>query len=149
MELIGVYKLAVSDELTAEQAEILYGDTPSASEVATVRAQLDSVVLVEVLVRRVDDRFDVSDFQQVDPTQPPENAQAPWAEVFLSADGSDPLAEPTEEPVAGHKDFRIAFFLHGWLVGVPLSTSYNPLAWREPADMPERLRSLVPYPPVD
>jgi hypothetical protein len=93
VQLIGVYQLPVTEELIATQAELLYGGEPSPDNVVQVRQQLESTVLVEVLVSNADDAFDVSVFTQENPELPYESWQVAWAEAFLSADGQELLVE--------------------------------------------------------
>jgi hypothetical protein len=72
-ELIGVYKLPVTNELSAAQAEMLYGDAPSSAQCARARRQLESTVLVEVLISDADADFSVADFTQEHPQLPRTN----------------------------------------------------------------------------
>ena len=149
VQLIGVYALPIDRAMIKAQAEILYGDDAAAEDLAQTREQLESVVLVEVLVSNAGSEFDVGDFTQEDSQQPPENWQAPWAEAFLSRDGGRLLAERGEPLPAAHAAFRVAFYLHYWKPGQPLLTTYGHLATTPPAAMPERLARLVPYAFVD
>jgi len=144
-EVIGVYALRVEEELVRAQAEFLYGPNPSPSNLAQVRKQLESAVLVEVLVSNADAKFDVGHFVQPDPKLPRENWQAPWAEAFLSEDGERLLKAREKSVLAGSATFRVAFFMFYWKVDQPLLSSYGELPAVRSSAMPERLARLVPY----
>jgi len=149
IELIGVYQLPVTEGLCAAQAELLYGEGPSLGQLARTRHQLESTVLVEVLVSNADADFDVTDFTQEDPQLPDASRQVAWAEAFLSADGQQLLVDRWEPVPRTYAAFRVAFFIHEWQVGQPLLTSYGSLPGAQPVSMPERLIELVPYELVD
>lgn len=149
VELIGVYQLPVTAELIAEQAEVLYGDEASSDEIAQARRQLESTVLVEVLVSNADADFDLDAFMQEDPRLPPESWQVAWAEAFLSADGQRLLVERGEPLPEGQATFRVAFYIHWWRAELELSSSYGSLPGAPPVPMPARLRQLAPYEPID
>jgi hypothetical protein len=149
IELIGVYQLPVTEDLFAAQAELLYGANASLNQRAQLRHQLESAVLVEVLVSDADDDFDVADFIQENPRLPRANWQAAWAEAFLSVDGQQLLVERWDPLPPLHAHFRVAFFIHEWQVGRRLLTSYGELPGASPTAMPDRLLQLVPYELVD
>lgn len=148
VQLLGIYTLAVSDEMICEQAANLY-DEPSEEEFEEIRAQLASTVLIEVLVTDAGKKFRVDDFTQAVDSQPHENWQAAWAETFLSTDGESLLCERWASLPSGVKSYRVAFFLHEWQPGRPLITSFGELPTGEPQPMPERLQRLVPYEFID
>ncbi len=148
-ELIGVYQLPVTEQLIADQTELLYGANAPAEAVAEIREQLASTVLVEVLVSSADAKFDVSDFTQEDKQLPRENWQVAWAEAFLSADGQALLAKRGEPLPPGLENFRVAFYIHFYKVGEPLLCSYGSLPGSQPLPMPARLGQLVPYELLD
>ncbi len=147
VDVLGVYRLPVTDELFREQYEILYGDPDPRAE-QQCRQQLASVVLVELLVRDRGERFEVGQFTQPQEGVPKANWQVPWAEAYLTPDG-EALAVPRwdEPPQTG--DLRIAFFFHYWQPEIPLRSSYGEFQCPAVQEMPERLRRLVPYEPVD
>jgi len=141
VNVLGVYRIEVTDELVLEQTEILYGDRRgSAREQCErdCREQLYSTVLVEVIVQGRDSRFRIADFGQA------HMDQVAWAEAFLNLDGESLAVErwgdcPDIDPI------RIAFFIHFWDPKEPLRTSYGPITCTEPRPMPARLAQLVPY----
>jgi hypothetical protein len=149
IKLLGVYTLVVGEDLLRKQTLELWGDSPSAEQQAQVREQLGSVVLVEVLVEGIDEKFSARDFTQEDPSQPRGNWQAAWDISFLSADGETLLAKRLKSLPSGVTDFRVAFYIHYWRSGQPLLTSYGVLPTPPPSEMPERLSRLVPFAPAD
>jgi len=68
IEVVGVYRLDVPEDLFREQFDILYGDPMSDEERVEAekqcREQLSSVVLIELLVENRDASFSISDFSQ-------------------------------------------------------------------------------------
>jgi hypothetical protein len=152
IEVLGVHRLTVTEDLLREQMEILYppraGDIDRAGAEQHVRDQLDSTVLIEALVRNRDGHFDIGDFTQPDESLPRSNWQVAWAEAYLSADG-EALAVERWSPAPASGDLRVAFFLHYWDPGRPLRSSYGDLQCPLPKGMPKRLAKLVPYEPVD
>jgi hypothetical protein len=152
VEVLGVYRLPVTDELFREQFDIIYGYPMSASERRSAeqqcREQLESVVLVEAVVSNRDRRFGVGGFTQARAGQPKDSWQVAWAEAFLTADGERLSVErwsdaPSDDPL------RVAFFIHCWDPGQPLLSSYGGVQCPAPQQMPERLIRLVPFVPVD
>jgi hypothetical protein len=148
IQVLGVYALPVTEELLQEQMNILYGEDLKGDDLRQAkrrcRKQFPSVVLVEALVRDADDRFDAGDFSQPLPGVARDNWQAAWAETYLSLDGESRLDDPSK--VNG---FRVAFFMHFWEPDKPLLSSYGELGCPAVSEMPERLRRLVPYEPLD
>ncbi|HRP64196.1 MAG TPA: hypothetical protein PK400_12930 [Phycisphaerales bacterium] len=146
-QIIGVHSLSFNEAMVAEQAEILYGE--DAAGLTAVRELFESTVLIEVLVEKAGDDFNVGAFTQEDASQPRDNWQSAWAEVFLTPDGSALIAERWAPLPPGCDRFRVAFFMHRWVVGLPLMTANGPLPTPLPTTMPERLIRLAPYEYVD
>lgn len=144
IQILGVYKLELTDELFEEAFETKYGGIPlSESEQAQVKRlifeELSSVVLLDILVSNPDEQFDLSDFGQ------PGSDQAPYDEAYLSLDGRSIISH--FEPPKGDS-FRVAFFLHFFDPNKPLKTSYGDVVIPTIQPMPEHLRELMPYTPV-
>src|SRR5262249_22977738 len=103
IKVLGVYRLDVTEDIFREQFSTLYHDVlqsrggPDIPDRATaesyIRAQLESVVLIELLVMNRDQRFSMDDFIQEDPTIEEGGDQAAWAEAFLMLDGSSLAVE--------------------------------------------------------
>jgi hypothetical protein len=152
IEVLGVYGLSVTDELFREQFDLLYDYPMSKRERADAerqcREQLESIVLIEAVVRDRDTRFKVGGFTQPQDGVPESNWQVAYGEVFLTADGDGLTVERwSEAPESG--DLRVAFFLHFWQPDKPLRSTYGDVACPSVQEMPERLTRLVPYEPVD
>jgi hypothetical protein len=149
IEVLGVYRLDVTEELFREQFSILYS-RPMTEEKRvpaeeSIRELLESTVLIEVLVSNRDERFNVGDFGTY-------SGQVAYAEAYLSQDGEALLVEgslkvPPDDPL------RIAFFLAEWSPewgdwGM-LLTTYGKVQCPLPQQMPDRLKRLVPFPLFD
>jgi hypothetical protein len=152
IEVVGVYRLEITEELLQEQFEILYGYDVTEAERREAkehcRNQLKSIVLIEVIVRNRDNKFNISDFTQGSEDEPVGSWQVAWAEAFLTMNGESLAVERWSDPPETG-DLRIAFFIHYWDANKPLSTSYGDIFCPPPGKMPERLKKLVPYEPVD
>ena len=146
IEVLGAYKLEPTVDLFASAMETKYGglklsDSERREAEEAVRDELSGVALLEVRVIGRDDQFDVGDFGQ-------ESAdQAPYNECFLSDDGSQVISRWFDVPPG--ETLRIAFYLHFFESGSPLSTSYGSVPVPPLQPIPQRLRELVPYEPVD
>ncbi|MEX2170211.1 MAG: hypothetical protein WD851_12940 [Pirellulales bacterium] len=152
IEVLGVYPIKVCDEVLKVQTNILYGShlTGSDRQAAETecRLQLGSTVLVETLVRNRDGKFKAADFAQPRPGLSYDNWQVAWCETYLSVDGEYRLDAQWPHP-PDVKDFRVAFFIHYWDPNLPFISSYGELKAPPVQKMPERLKRLVPYEPVD
>jgi hypothetical protein len=145
-EVLGTYRVDVDDRLLDEAFELKYGGLKLSRRekkeaLRSIREELAGVVLVEVIVRDRDERFDVADFQQAG------SDQAPYDEAFLSEDGSRVVSRSFQVPPT--EPLRITFFLHFFDSRLPLQSSYGDLPLPALQEMPGRLRELVPYEPVD
>jgi hypothetical protein len=146
VQVLGVYRVPATPELYAEAMELKYGGlelTPEeqAAAESSIRTEIGDVVLVEVAVANRDATFDVSDFSQ------PGSVQAPYDEVYLDATGTAVIAQAVDPPNV--ESLRVAFFLHFFDETKPLMTSYGNVSLPVPKEMPERLRAIIKYKPVD
>jgi hypothetical protein len=152
VEVLGVYRLPITEELIQEQFGILYDYPMSKRERAQAelqcRQQLSSVVLVEAIIRNRDHGFDVGHFTQPEHGIPENNWQVAWAESYLTLDGKSLAFERWSDPPESG-DLRVAFFMHFWQSDKPLRSSYGDVTCPQVTEMPERLARLVPYQPVD
>jgi hypothetical protein len=152
IEVLGVYRPRITDEMFREQFRILYGreaskTNPGDNERAC-REYMDSVVLIEVAVKNRDRGFDMGDFTQSGDDVSRDNWQVAWAERFLSSDGSEVVVEQFGKPPATG-DLRVAFYLHFWDPAKALRSSYGDIMCPAPTQIPERLAKLVPYELLD
>ncbi len=154
VQVLGAYKVELTDQLFKKALKLKFGEfgreylnnitgerrsfVESAEK--QVSAELSSIVLLEVLVENADKQFDVGDFRQ------PDSDQIAYDEAFLSVEGTTLLSR--FEPPQGDS-FRVAFFLHFFDTQKPLLTSYGEAFIPDIQKMPNRLRTLMPYEPVD
>jgi hypothetical protein len=158
IEMIGAYPIDVTEALFKEAYDMKYDGgvgLTSAEEAETralVREELTGVVLVELLVHDVDEACNISDFGQTDGNELGASDQVAYAEVLLNDDGTRLLSEPFDnidfDALRG-QTARIAFFLHFYDPERPILTSYGPIPAPPRTPMPERLRKIISYEPVD
>ena len=101
IEIVGIYRLPVTEDLFRQQFEILYGGPMSEEQGAEAeeqcREQLSSIVLVEALIENRDERFSVFDFTQPQDGVPRDNWQVAYGEAFLTLDGNSLVVERWKE----------------------------------------------------
>jgi hypothetical protein len=114
-----------------------------------LRAALGKAALVEILIDRPDERFDVHDFVHADPAVPQRLWQVAWQETYLSEDGERVLSGSPSRNRPPVDRFRIVFFIHNWKHGRALQSSYGDLPYGPLEPVPERLWRLVRYETVD
>jgi hypothetical protein len=102
--------------------------------------ELSAVVLVEVEVTGADAEYSAGDFGQ------PGSEQAAYMESYLSPDGTTVISEYDRPP---GDSLRVDFFLHFYDPARPLNTSYGVVSAPRAVAMPERLRKILRYEPVD
>jgi hypothetical protein len=148
IEVLGVYRVRATDALIQDRIEYSY----SSDQVSTpddrraveqeCREFIESVALIEAVVRNADERFDIGDFTQRLDGVPRGNWQAAYDEAWLTPDGT---SRSSGSHTGAGADLRIAFFLHCWDTGKPLVSSYGDIHCPAVSEMPERLARLVPY----
>jgi hypothetical protein len=146
IQVLGAYRVPITPALFESVLHGRYAsdsDTPERREraVRDARAELDDLILFDVLVERRDHRFAITHFGQ-DHTD-----QAAYDERYLSSDGTSVIASGFDIPAV--EPLRIVFFLHFVDLAQPLSTSYGEVQIPAPSVMPEHLRFLAPYTPID
>ena len=144
IEIVGVYKVPVTDELFQKAMETKFGSGLSffekLSAKKTIKAELSSVVLVEVIIKNPSPSINISDFSQ------PDSDQVAYDEAFLNRDGTSILSR---SKMPDGDDVRLVFFLHFYDPSKPIKSSCGILPASNPTDMPPRLKELVPYEPID
>ena len=145
VRVLGAFKVHPSEELFDSALRLKYGGAHISQNEAReaeriVREELSSIALIEIAVDFPDDRFDLGEFIQSD------SGQAPYDEAYLSPDGSEIISR-WKRPEGDH--LRVAFYIHFFDQGLPLSTPYGSITIPELQEMPERLSALMPYRPVD
>lgn len=152
IKVLGVYRLDVTPALLEAQFNELYGYDMTEQERRRVRTQcrnqLESVVLVETLIKKPDVNFSIADFTQKQPGLPRDSWQGAYLTHFLDFEGNVVL--PCEDYGLPKVDcYRCAFFLHFFREGSPLLTSYGERFCPPVSTMSDRLQRLVPFMPVD
>jgi len=153
IRVLGLYSPAANDveyeRFIRHRMSWLIGDefTPEdrIEAEAELREALSTAVVVDALVRNLDERFDVIDFVQADPSKPESEWQVAWNETYLTADGNKILDERFPDRLPTIAEFRIVFVIHLWKPSLPLMSSYGELSVPPIQPQPERLWRLVPY----
>ncbi|MEP0766180.1 MAG: hypothetical protein HRF45_06510 [Fimbriimonadia bacterium] len=126
IEVPGVPRLPVTEDLFREQPELLHGTPPREQHPGPaeqeVREQPESVVLIGVLVFGPGGRFDIGDFYRCRDDLPRDRWQVADDERYLTLDGSA-LAVPHYDEPSGPGDRKIAFHLYYWDPTKPLQSS--------------------------
>lgn len=106
------------------------------------------LVLFEIILYNLDERFRMRDFTQEMPGAPRKAWQCAYDEALLSADGTQVIARSsscTRDLQSG----RIAFYFHYYDPLKPVLWSYGQFFCPSVQLIPESLWRLVPYTPVD
>lgn len=148
--IIGIHPFDYTDEQFDHAVTQSFGlvaldpdrNTREFAEYAT-RRSLQSIVLIEMLVRGRDKTMYIGDFGQSDNEVIGPNDPVAYEEVFLSLDGAMRIGDYLDQ-VKGD-DIRFAFYLHGYRPGMPILTTYGPVQPPPLTPMPARLKHLVPY----
>lgn len=144
IEILGAYKLEFADEQIRQFIEDSFGDALDETEkeemLTAKRDELASVVAFDIRVTNADRKFDVGDFTQ------PDSDQVAYDEVYLSPDGHS--IESNSKP-KDPTNFRVYFFLHFVDKQKPLLSSYGALDIPELKPLPDYLKRIHPFTPVD
>ena len=144
IEILGAYRLEFTDEQIKKFIEDSFGDALDETEKQEMfpakREELTSVIAFDVRVTDADEKFDPGDFTQ------PGSDQVAYDEVYLSPDGYsiESYSKPTNPT-----NFRMYFFLHFVDSQKPLLSSYGELDIPELKPLPDYLKSIHPFTPVD
>ena len=145
IQVLGVHPVKVDDDLIQNAIALKYPHAESEQQRQDARdavvAEMSSAALVEVIIEGRDDKFDAGDFGQ------PGSQQAAYMERYLSPDGTAVIAEDFDVPSGD--SLRLTFFLHHFDFTRSLKTSYGFVEIPPPSPMPERLRRIIHYEPVD
>jgi len=144
IKVLGAYKVEMTDDEVKEFLRESFGNVLTPSELEkqfiTKQEEISSVIALDVSVTNTDMTFDIGDFRQ------PDNDQSPYDEVYLSPDGH---SIESETKSIDSRNFRVYFFLHFYDKNKPLISSYGQIEVPELQALPEHLKSLHPYIPVD
>ena len=103
--------------------------------------KLSSIVLIELIVKEFDDTFNIDSFRQS------ESGQAPYEKVYLNEDGTEIISNGMEIPDVNK--MRVCFFLHYYDPKKPLQTDFGTFILPDVLDLPNRLRKIIQYSPVN
>ena len=137
LEILGVYRLLVSDALFEVQNQ-LYEDEDQ------TRLHFDKLVLVEAIVHGTHD-LKIDDLGQESPDY---GYQIAHHGTLLSSDGGTVVRRGNGR-IYGTPPLRFAFYLHFYDPQIPLRWTHGEIQCPTVQEMPERLQRLVPYTPVD
>jgi hypothetical protein len=148
IEVLGVYRLAVTPELVREAVAKLAppGCPPGERAVMEelVGDEMASTVLFEVRIARTGGAPNLGSFKQPDYEIDPEKYQVAYDPVFLSLDGESVVSRGDAPPPEA-AEYRCAFWMHFFQPDLALETAYGKVLVPKAKEMPERLRLLVPY----
>jgi hypothetical protein len=146
IQILGVYRVPLGEADLAQAMAMKYPhltrDTrPWREAEQRVANELQGVVLIEVEITDVDEQFELGDFGQ------PGSDQAAYDERYLDPSGTQVIAAGLNAPA--DSNLRVAFFLHYFDPGRPLTTTYGDCVAPPVTEMPARLAAIIKYEPVD
>ena len=146
LEIIGVYRIPFTEELYKKAYEVKYSGYSipfwrKGKIKKTLKEELSSIALIEIIVKKPDNKFNMGDFGQ------PNSDQAPYDEAFLNPEGTQIISRGFDVP--NSDEIRILFFLHFFDPEQPLKTSYGQLTCPKIKEIPDRLKQIIDYEPID
>ncbi len=144
IKVLGAYKVEITDEKPKKFLQENFGNVLTSNglkkQFLLKQDELSSVVALDMSVTNADMNFDIGDFRQ------PNSDQVAYDEIYLSTDGHsiESQIKPNDP-----NNFRVYFFLHYYDKNKPLLSSYGAVYVPEIQSLPEYLKSLHPYIPVD
>ena len=106
------------------------------------------LVLFEITLNDLDERFRIGDFTQEMPGAPEKEWQCAYDEAVLSTDGTQVIARKST-CTRGLQRGRIAFYFHYYDPLKPMRWTYGQFSGHKVEFVPKRLWDLMPYSPVD
>jgi hypothetical protein len=152
INVVGMFRVPLDEGELREQLRKYYfsgnavRDTSSA--VHTFVDTCIPLVLFEITVDDLDERFRIGDFTQEMPGAPAKAWQCAYDEALLTADGSQVIARKST-CTRGLQSGRIAFYFHYYDPSQTMKWTYGEFSGPAVQVIPERLWNLVPYSPVD
>ena len=138
IEVLGVYKPFISDDVYQEQWQVTGSDEDT-------KSHFDQLVLIEAFAHNVGDSLKKELMgQQPSPIVDPKYFQCAYDEALLSDDG-ETLIQRRMNCVHGTGTLRFAFYLHLYDPESPLTTCYGDVTCPPIQAVPARLMMLVPY----
>jgi len=150
ISVLGVYRVPLNeDELRDDLRRLYFADSAMRDTSHTIHEFIDTcvpLVLFEILLANLDQRFDIADITQEMPGEP-RSWQAPYDEALLLPDGSGVIARDSV-CTRGLQAGRITFYFHFYNPLKLMRWSYGEFSSPEVQFVPERLWNLVRYFPV-
>jgi len=128
----------------------IFGKRKSKIEIAGVYTvkRYPKVKLIECIIDSPPPQVDVTKFLHPVDNMPKSSWQAPYDERYLNENGTEVIGGFCEIPT-GIPFTRLVFFLHFVNVNNPLLSQFGKLRLPAESSMPDRLKSLIKYTPVD
>lgn len=103
------------------------------------------VSLIELIINKKANEFDVGDFTQEVIGQDRSDWQAPFDEKYLDTDGLKVIADSFEKTKILSDYTRLTFFMYFVDIKKPLLTPFGPLDLGEKITVPARLENIIRY----
>lgn len=120
---------------------------PAIDVIGIYRVETDqSVHLIEILVKNLKGKFDLSEITQEIDGQPKRNWQVPWDEKILDSAGERVIADcflAEQKPELWMGNIRMVFFFHHINFSKPLITPFGPLNLLNESSRPDRLSEIA------
>jgi hypothetical protein len=150
--VLGVYRVPVDEQELIEQLRRYYFPGNAAQDTnSAVHKFVENcvpLVLFDVRLDNLDERFRIGDFRQEMPEAPEKSWQVAYDEALLSEDGMEVLSRKslcTRDVRTG----RVAFYFHYYDPLKPKLWTYGQFSSPPVQLVSRRLWNLVPYSPVD
>lgn len=107
------------------------------------------VYLFEMIIDDVPANVDFLLFCQKDDNLPEDEWQVPYNEQYLNQEGTAVIGDAINDKNTDDEKTRVAFFMYIESFDMPLSTPYGDFQIKAESEMPERLRRIIDYTPMD
>jgi hypothetical protein len=107
------------------------------------------VSMIEMRVHAHYASFDPQGFLKPDPERSPEVWEAADDVRYLNPSGDLMIGDLFQRPLADHETTRLVMFFHNLDIQAPLVTPFGIVALPKRRPMPERLRRIIQYHPVE
>ena len=103
------------------------------------------VSLVEVIVEKNYDEFNISDFTQAVEGLNCGSWQAPFRDTYLNTIGTQVIGDYFRKPLTKIGITRLAFFIYYLDFSKPLSTPFGKIEMPAKTQIPERIKDKIKY----
>jgi hypothetical protein len=147
----GIFRVPIDDSELREQLRRYYFFGNAVRDIAhAVYGFVETcipLVLFEIRLNNLDERFRIEDFTQEMPGAPEKAWQRPYDEALLSMDGTRVVARSIT-CTRGLQSGRVAFYFHYYDPQKPMRWTYGQFSGLEVQLVPRTLWQLMPYRPV-